>query len=165
MTTPLPSAWMTRCMSRLYPNPLPGTAAGREGVWWCAGDGGHILAPVVHVPGIRHKRRTHRHPRRPLVVVTGQNLTDRQAAESVRCCLGWKYCLGLELDDPGFDHSVLSEFRDRMTDGARADRLVDVMVERLAAAELSRPAQDPSAHLLANPWQLTWTTPRSLSTF
>ncbi|WP_275562816.1 transposase [Streptomyces sp. 5-6(2022)] len=32
-----------------------------------------------------------------------ENLTDRQAAEAVRCRLDWKYCLGLELDDPGFD--------------------------------------------------------------
>nr|WP_225311976.1 transposase [Microbispora cellulosiformans] len=40
-----------------------------------------------------------------------ENLTDRQAAEAVRADLSWKYALGLELDDPGFDASVLSEFR------------------------------------------------------
>ena len=38
-----------------------------------------------------------------------ENLTDRQAALAVRCRIDWKYCLGLELTDPGFDHSVLSE--------------------------------------------------------
>lgn len=48
------------------------------------------------------------------VLQYAENLTDRQAAEAVRCRLDWKYCLGLELDDPGFDFSVLSEFRDRM---------------------------------------------------
>ena len=35
-----------------------------------------------------------------------ENLPDRQAAEAVRARIDWKYLLGLELDDPGFDHSV-----------------------------------------------------------
>ncbi|MEU8324165.1 transposase [Nonomuraea sp. NPDC048881] len=42
------------------------------------------------------------------------NLTDRQAAEAVATDLTWKYALGLSLDDPGFDASVLSEFRSRV---------------------------------------------------
>ncbi|WP_328929045.1 transposase [Streptomyces sp. NBC_00190] len=63
-----------------------------------------------------------------------ENLTDRQAAEAVRCPLDWKYCLRLELDDAGFDFSVLSEFRDRLTQGDRADRLLAVMVERRCSA-------------------------------
>ncbi|WP_435864054.1 transposase [Streptomyces mirabilis] len=44
------------------------------------------------------------------VLQYAENLTDRQVAEAVRCRLDWKYCLGLELDDSGFDYSVLSEF-------------------------------------------------------
>nr|WP_198267005.1 transposase [Streptomyces sabulosicollis] len=48
------------------------------------------------------------------VLQYAENLTDRQAAEAVRCRLDWEYCLGLELDDPGFDFSVLREFRGRM---------------------------------------------------
>jgi len=40
-----------------------------------------------------------------------ENLPDRQAAEAVRARIDWKYLLGLELTDPGFDFSVLSEFR------------------------------------------------------
>ena len=43
-----------------------------------------------------------------------EDLTDRQAADAVRGRLDWKYCLGLELDDEGFDFSVLSEFRSRL---------------------------------------------------
>ena len=39
-------------------------------------------------------------------------LSDRQAAEAVQARIDWKYCLGLELDDPGVDVSVLSQFRD-----------------------------------------------------
>src|SRR5919205_882842 len=40
-----------------------------------------------------------------------ENLSDRQAADAVRARIDWKYALGLELTDPGFDFSVLSEFR------------------------------------------------------
>src|SRR5437868_8939426 len=41
-------------------------------------------------------------------------LSDRQAADAVRSRLDWKYLLGLELTDPGFDASVLCEFRERL---------------------------------------------------
>lgn len=81
-----------------------------------------------------------------------ENLTDRQAAEAVRCRLEWKYCLGLELDDAGFDFPVLSEFRDRLAEGDRADRLLAVMVERLAAAGLVKRrarVRTDSTHVLA----------------
>ncbi|MEH0408422.1 transposase [Streptomyces scabiei] len=40
------------------------------------------------------------------VLQYAENLTDRQDADAVRCRLDWKYCLGLELDDPGFDFTV-----------------------------------------------------------
>ena len=43
-----------------------------------------------------------------------EHLADRHAAEAVRARIDWKYLLGLELTDPGFDFSVLSEFRDRL---------------------------------------------------
>ena len=48
------------------------------------------------------------------VLQFSENLTDRQAAEAVRDRMTWKYALGLELEDPGFDASVLSEFRSRL---------------------------------------------------
>jgi transposase len=41
-------------------------------------------------------------------------LSDRQAADAVRARIDWKYALGLELTDSGFDHTVLSEFRTRL---------------------------------------------------
>lgn len=37
-----------------------------------------------------------------------EGLSDRQAAEAVRSRIDWKYALGLDLADPGFDFSVLS---------------------------------------------------------
>nr|WP_166682346.1 transposase [Streptomyces sp. 846.5] len=40
-----------------------------------------------------------------------ENLSDRAAANAVRTRIDWKCALGLELNDPGFDHSVLCEFR------------------------------------------------------
>ena len=39
-----------------------------------------------------------------------EGLSDRQAADAVRGHIDWKYALALELTDPGFDHTVLSEF-------------------------------------------------------
>jgi transposase len=46
-----------------------------------------------------------------------EGLSDRQAADAVRGRIDWKYMLGLELSDPGFDHTVLSEFRTRLVNG------------------------------------------------
>lgn len=86
------------------------------------------------------------------VLQYAENVSDRQAAEAVRCRLDWKYCLGLELDDPGFDFSVLSEFRDRMAQGDRADGLLAVMVEHLVAAGLVKlhgRMRTDSTHVLA----------------
>jgi transposase len=48
------------------------------------------------------------------VLQEAENLTDRLAADAVRARIDWKYLLGLRLDDPGFDHSVLAEFRGRV---------------------------------------------------
>ena len=36
------------------------------------------------------------------------------SAEVVRTRIDWQYLLGLPLDDPGFDHTVLPEFRARV---------------------------------------------------
>ena len=62
-----------------------------------------------------------------------EDLTDRQAAEHVRTRIDWKYALGLDLADPGFDHSVLSEFRARVAGGGLDQVVLDTLLERLAA--------------------------------
>jgi transposase len=59
-----------------------------------------------------------------------EHLTDRQAADAVRDRLAWKYALSLELTDPGFDHTVLSEFRSRLVEGNAEQRLLDVLLQR-----------------------------------
>lgn len=86
------------------------------------------------------------------VLQYAENLTDRQAARAVACRIDWKYALGMELTEPGFDHSVLSEFRDRLAADDRADRLLAVMVDRLAGAGLVRARgrqRTDSTHVLA----------------
>ena len=59
-----------------------------------------------------------------------EGLTDRQAADAVRDRLAWKYALSLDLCDPGFDHTVLSEFRSRLVEGHAEQRLLDLLLER-----------------------------------
>jgi len=49
-----------------------------------------------------------------------EGLPDRQAAEAVRGRIDWKYALALPLSDPGFDSTVLSEFRSRLVEGGAA---------------------------------------------
>jgi transposase len=63
------------------------------------------------------------------VLQYGEGLTDRQAANAVRERIDWKYALGLELTDPGFDFSVLSEFRARLIDSQQETLLLDRLLE------------------------------------
>lgn len=65
---------------------------------------------------------------RVTVMQFAEGLSDRQAAEAVRARIDWKYALGLELTDPGFDFSVLSEFRTRLADNAAEHRLLDALL-------------------------------------
>ena len=65
-----------------------------------------------------------------------ENLSDRQAADAVRSRIDWKYVLGLELTDPGFDRSVLSEFRTRLVKGAMEQQLLDALLERCRELKL-----------------------------
>jgi transposase len=86
------------------------------------------------------------------------DLSDRDAAEAVRCRIDFKYALGLDLDDPGFHHSVLGDFRDRLLEEGRADRLLDLALARLKDAGLVRDratARTDSTHVLAAVRDLT----------
>ncbi|WP_432040563.1 transposase [Streptomyces cucumeris] len=85
-------------------------------------------------------------------------LSDRQAAEEVRCRIDFKYALAMDLDDPGFHHSVLADFRDRLTEDGRADRLLDLALARLKEAGLVRERttqRTDSTHVLAAVRDLT----------
>ncbi len=65
-----------------------------------------------------------------LVLQYVEGLTDRQAAEAVRGRIDWKYALGLELCDPSFDASVLSEFRERLVAGQAETLLLERCKQR-----------------------------------
>ena len=65
-----------------------------------------------------------------------ENLTDRQAADAVRGRIDWKYALSLELDDPGFDFSVLCEFRGRLLEGGAEELLFERMLELFIERDL-----------------------------
>src|SRR4051795_362632 len=68
-----------------------------------------------------------------------EGLSDRQAAAAVRGRIDWKYALGLELTDPGFDHTVLCEFRARLVAGGAERRLLETMLETCKARGLVKP--------------------------
>jgi transposase len=62
-----------------------------------------------------------------------EGLADRQAADAVRGRIDWKSALRLPLDDPGFDASILCEFRGRLLAGNTDRRLFDTLLARLKA--------------------------------
>jgi transposase len=81
-----------------------------------------------------------------------EDLSDCQAAEAVRDRIAWKYVLSLELSNPGFDASVLSEFRQRLVKHEAGQRLLDGLLSRLKAEGLldgRRQQRTDSTHLLA----------------
>src|SRR5215475_2347728 len=81
-----------------------------------------------------------------------EHLADRQAAEAVRARIDWKYLLSLELTDPGFDFSVLSEFRDRLLAGSAEALLLDKLLERCRTMGLIKARgqqRTDSTHVLA----------------
>jgi transposase len=59
-----------------------------------------------------------------------EGLSDRQAADAVRSRIDWKYALNLELTDPGFDPTVLCEFRARLIAGKAEQLLLDAVLQR-----------------------------------
>jgi transposase len=81
-----------------------------------------------------------------------EDLSDRQAAEAVRDRIAWKYALGLELTDEGFDFSVLSEFRTRLIEGQAETHLMDVILARFKQVGLLKERgqqRTDSTHVLA----------------
>jgi transposase len=81
-----------------------------------------------------------------------EGLSDRGAADAVRGRIDWKYLLCLELDDPGFDHSVLCEFRARLLEGGAERILFDKILSALRDKKLVKPRtaqRTDSTHVLA----------------
>ena len=81
-----------------------------------------------------------------------ENLSDRQAAEAVRSRIDWKYLLGMELTDSGFDHSVLSGFRARLVASEKQTLLLDRLLDRFREKNLLKvrgKQRTDSTHVLA----------------
>jgi transposase len=91
------------------------------------------------------------------VMQYSEGMSDRQAAEAVRARIDWKYVLGLELDDPGFNYSVLSEFRERLVAGQKEQLLLDELLSRLKELKLLKAGgqqRSDSTHILGAVRQL-----------
>ena len=81
-----------------------------------------------------------------------EGLSDRQTAEAVRSRIDWKYMLGLDLTDPGFHHTVLSEFRTRLVAGEAEQLLLDTLLTLARAQGLLKARgrqRTDSTHVLA----------------
>ncbi len=88
------------------------------------------------------------------VLQRAENLTDRRAAEAVRVRLDWKYLLGLPVDDPGFDHTVLAEFRARVAEAGLEQVVLDALLEPWCRRAWSRRAA--SSALTLPTWSPRW---------
>src|SRR6266545_5136415 len=86
------------------------------------------------------------------VLQMAEDLTDRAAAQRVRFGMDWKYALGMELDDPGLDASVLCEFRTRVVQHGLEERVLDLLLAALKAKGLVTAGgkqRTDSTHVLA----------------
>jgi transposase len=81
-----------------------------------------------------------------------EDLADRQAADAVRGKIDWKYCLGLELADDGFEFTALHGFRERLLAGGVERVVFDRLVARLQERGLLKGGgrqRTDSTHVLA----------------
>ena len=81
-----------------------------------------------------------------------EGLTDRQAAEAVRGRIDWKYAMGLELTDAGFDYTVLSKFRSRVVAHDLQERALDLLLAAMKSKGLVKgggKARTDSTHVIS----------------
>ncbi len=81
-----------------------------------------------------------------------EGLSDRQAADAVRSRIDWKYLLGLDLTDSGFDFSILSEFRGRLLAGGIEEQLLSHLLTCFKARGILKKRgrqRTDSTHVLA----------------
>lgn len=106
------------------------------------------------------KGQSAQHPIRLTLITILQfreGLSDREAVEAVRSRIDWKYLLHLDVEDEGFDHSVLSEFRERLHKHEAAEKLLDKLLDALREKGLVKvrgKQRTDSTHILAAVKQL-----------
>ena len=116
---------------------------------------GPIYSNAVFADLFPHNRQPAQDPARLALILSMQfadGLSDAQAADAVRGRIDWKYALALEITDPGFDASVLSEFRGRLSAGSAEELLFITMLDLLREQGLIKArGKQPtdSTHILA----------------
>lgn len=81
------------------------------------------------------------------------NLSDRQLKEACRFDIRYKYILGLELNDMGFDHSVFGKFRKRQLTSQKHKEALFERVKMVTDAGLIKQNESQrtdSFHIIAN---------------
>ena len=101
-----------------------------------------------------------------LAVVTilqfAERLSDHDAAQAVRTRIDWKYLLGLELRDSGFDYSILSRCRVRLIEGhAEMSLLLNRFLDKLSSSpteSITARRSYPVVTSSASPSHARWST-------
>ena len=68
-----------------------------------------------------------------LVLKALEGLSDRQAADALRCDIRWKVATGLPLDHPGIHFTVFTYWRSRLERSERPERIRDAVAEVIGA--------------------------------
>lgn len=67
-----------------------------------------------------------------------EGLSDREAADALRCDIRWKVATGLALDDEGVHFTVFTYWRQRIAGSQRPDRIREAVVEVVEATGVLR---------------------------
>ena len=116
---------------------------------------GPLYTNVQFAPLFSHTGQPAEDPARLALILVMQcaaGLSDRQAADAVRGRIDWKYVLAVELTDPGFDASILSEFRTRLLHGEAEHLLLETLLTLLQERHLLKARgkhRTDSPHMLA----------------
>ena len=68
-----------------------------------------------------------------MVLKALEGLSDRQAADALRCDIRWKVACGLALDHPGVHFTVFTYWRTRLDRSARPERIREAVAEVIEA--------------------------------
>ena len=86
-----------------------------------------------------------------MIMQYAEGLSDRQTVEAVASRIDWKYALGLDLTEPSFDASVLSDHRQRLLAHGAEEALFEQMLSQFQAQGLLKPKgrqRTDSTHVL-----------------